>query len=58
MCSFDSTADAGSEKVGSVQKVNHTSWVGDVSPTDRHKLVRSRCVIEHFGVVLMLSCCF
>ena len=35
--------------------VNHTSWVDVVTPTDRPKSVRNRCVIELFcGVVLSL----
>ena len=32
--------------------VNHTSGVTAVSPTDRPKSVRNRCVIEVFGGVL------
>ena len=35
--------------------VNHTSWVAVVTPTDRPKSVRNRCLIELFcGVVLSL----
>ena len=35
--------------------VSHTSWVAVVTPTDRPKSVRNRCVIELFsGVVLSL----
>ena len=35
--------------------VNHTSWMAVVTPTDRPKSVRNRCVIELFcGVVLPL----
>ena len=46
---FDYTAVAGSEKV------NHTSWVALVTPTDRPKSVRNRCVIELFcGVVCVV----
>ena len=29
-----------------------------VTPTDRHKSVRNRCVIEVFGGVFVLSRCF
>ena len=51
-CPFDYTAVAGSGKVGPVNQVNHTSWVAVVTPTDRPKSVRNRCVIELFcGVV-------
>ena len=37
--------------------VNHTSWVAVVTPTDRPKSVRNRCVIELFCGVVMLSLC-
>ena len=38
--------------------VNHASWVAVVTPTDRPKSVRNRCVIEHFLVTLfVLSLC-
>ena len=47
---FDYTAVAGSGKVGPVNKVNHTSWVAVVTPTDRPKSVCNRCVIK-------LLCC-
>ena len=47
---------AGSWKVGPVNQVNHTSWVAEVTPTDRSKSVRNRCVIEHFcGVVCVVT---
>ena len=36
----------------------HTSWVAFVTPTDRPKSVRNRCVIEVFGGVFVLSRCF
>ena len=36
---------------------NHTSWMTVVTPSDRPKSVRNRCVIEHFGDVFVLSCC-
>ena len=32
-------------------------WVAIVTPTDRPS-VRNRCVIEVFGVVFVLQCCF
>ena len=36
--------------------VNHTSWVAVVTPTDRLKSVRNRCVIELFcGVVYVVT---
>ena len=36
--------------------VNHTSWVAVVTPTDRPKSVRNRCLIEHFcGVVCVVT---
>ena len=45
----------GNGKVGPVNKVNHTSWVTVVTPTDRPKSVPNRCVIELFwGVVCVL----
>ena len=50
------TAVAGSGKVGPINKVNQTSWVTVVTPTDRPTSVRNRCVIELFcGVVCVLS---
>ena len=36
--------------------VNHTSWVAVVTPTDRPKSVRNRCLIELFcGVVFVVA---
>ena len=52
MCPFDYTAVAGSGKVGPVNQVNHTSWMAVVTPTDRPKSVRNRCVIELFCAVV------
>ena len=49
MCPFDYRAVAGSGKVG---PVNHTSWVAVVTPTDRPKSVRNRCVFELFCSVV------
>ena len=46
MCPFDYTAVAGSGKVGPVNQVNYTSLVAVVTPTDRPKSVRNRCLIE------------
>ena len=37
-----------------VNRFNHTSWVAVVTPTDRPKSVRNRCVIEVFMACL---CC-
>ena len=37
---------------------NHTIWMDVVSPSDRPKAVRNRCVIEVFGGVFVLSRCF
>ena len=56
VCPFDYTAVAGSGKVGPVNQVNHTSSVAVVTPTDRPKSVRNRCVIELFkGVVCVVT---
>ena len=49
---FDYTAVAGSGNVWPVNQVNHTSLVAVVTPTDRHKSVRNRCLIELFWGVL------
>ena len=57
MCPFDYTAVAGSGKVGPVNQVNHTSWVAVVTPTDRPKSVRNRCVINVFVALFVLSLC-
>ena len=55
VCPFDYTAVAVSGKVGR-KPVNHTSWVAVVTPTDRPKSVRNRCVIELFcGVVYVVT---
>ena len=40
-------------------QVNHTSWVAVVTPTDRPKSVRNRCLIELFcGVVCVVTLSF
>ena len=36
-----------------VNRFNYTSWMADVAPTDRHKSVRNRCVID----VIEFLCC-
>ena len=45
---FDYTAVSVSGKVGPVNQANHTSLVAVVTPTDRSRSVRNRCVIELF----------
>ena len=57
MCPFDNTAVAGTGKVGPINHVNHTSWVAVVTPTDRPKSVRNRCVIELFVALFVLALC-
>ena len=53
---LDYIASAASGKVGPVKPVNHTSWVAVVTPTDRPKSVRNRCLIELFcGVVCVVT---
>ena len=53
---LDYIAVAVSGKVGPVKPVNHTSWVAVVTPTDRPKSVRNRCLIELFcGVVCVVT---
>ena len=54
MFPLDYTTIAGSVKVGPVNQVNHTSMVAVVTPTDRPKSVRNRCVIELFCDVVLL----
>ena len=44
-------------KVSPVKPVNHTSWMTVVTPSDRPKSVRNRCVIELLCDVFVLSCC-
>ena len=46
------------EGLYSVNQFNHTSWVAVVTPTDRPKSVRTRCVIEVFVAFFVLSRCF
>ena len=55
MCPFDYTAIAGVGRLAR-KPVNHTSWVAVVTPTDRPKSVRNRCLIELFcGVVCVVT---
>ena len=54
---LDYIAVAVSGKVGPVKPVNHTSWVAVVTPTDRPKSVRNRCLIELFVALFVLSLC-
>ena len=44
--------------VSPVNQFNHTSWVVIVTPTDRPKSVRNRCVIEVLVGGFVLSRCF
>ena len=57
MCPFYYTAVARSGKVGPVNQVNYNSWLAVVTPPDRPKSVRSRCVIGLFVALSMLSLC-
>ena len=52
MYPFDCTAFAG------YGKVNHTSWVAVITPTDSPNSIYNRCVIEHLGDVFVLSLWF
>ena len=47
-----------SGKVGSVNLVNHTSWVTIVTPTDRPKSVRNHSVIELVALFVLSFCPF
>ena len=58
VCPIDYTAFAVSWKVGSRKPVLPHQLGDFVTPTYRHKLVRSRSVSEYFGCVFVLSCCF
>ena len=56
VCPFDYKSVARRGKVGPVNQVSQTSWVAVVTPTDRPKSVRNRCVIELFcGVVCVVA---
>ena len=55
VCPFDCIAITRSGINGPVEKVNHTSSVPVVTPTDRPKSVHNRCVFEHFGKIIVLS---
>ena len=55
VCPFDYTAFAVSGKVGiPLTGLTTSNWVAIVTPTDRHKSVRNRCVIE---VLVAFLCC-
>ena len=46
-------------RLWALKPVYHTSWVALVTPTDRPKSVRNRCLIELFcGVVCVVTCPF
>ena len=53
--SLDYTTVAVSGKIGPVKPLNHTSWVAVVTPTNRPKSVRNRCVIELCVVVCVVT---
>ena len=57
VCPFDYTAGAGEWEGWARKLVNHTSWVAVISPTDRPRSVRHRCVTVLFGGVVVLSLC-
>ena len=57
MCPFDYTAVAGSGKEGTVNRIDHTSRIAVVTPSDRYKSVRNRCEIELFGGITVLILC-
>ena len=46
------------EGLDTVNRLNHTSWVAIVTPTNRLKSADNRYVIEVFGGVRVLSLCF
>ena len=55
VCPFDCTAFAVSGKVGiPLTGLTTSNWVAMVTPTDRHKSVCNRCVIE---VLVAFLCC-
>ena len=56
MCPFDYTVVAGLG-MWARKPINHTSWVDIITPTDRPKSVRNRCVIELFVALFVLSLC-
>ena len=57
MCVLLITRLCGEWEGGAVNQVNHTSWVAVVTPTDRRKSVRNRCLIELFVALFVLSLC-
>ena len=54
---LDYTTVAVSGKIVPVTPSNPSSWVAVVTPTDRPKSVRNRCVIELFVALFVLSHC-
>ena len=57
VCTFDYTAVTGSGKVGHVNRLTSPVRLTAVTPTDRPKSVRNRCVIELFVALFVLSLC-
>ena len=55
---FEFRASLGTSILPSINRFNHTSWLTVVTPTDRPKPIRNRCVIEDFGGIFVLSLCF
>ena len=45
-------------RLGYRNRFNHTSWVAIVTPNDRPKSIRNRCVIEVICGVFVFSSCF
>ena len=61
MCPFEYTAfvvQCKWESWDPINRFNNTSLLAIVTPTDRPKSVRNRCVIEVFSGIFVLSCCF
>ena len=58
VCPFDYKAVAGSWKVRRVKRLNHTSWVAVVTPTDVPKSIRNCCVISLLCGVVCIACPF
>ena len=54
VCPFDYPAYAVVRGWVPVNQFNHAGWIGVVTPTDRHKSVQNRCVMEVYGGIL---CC-
>ena len=59
LCREKKNISPGHDRILPVNQVNHTSWVAVVTPTDRPKSVRNRCVIKLFcGVVCVVTLLF